>query len=778
MVKHSLTTAAYLILLATIGTGQSADMKKYVNPNIGTAHSRWFFYTPASLPFGMAKLAPTTDGHYGNASGWEAVGYDERHTSIEGFANLHEFQIAGFKLMPTTGELVTVPGKLEAPDTGYRSRFDKKSEQAAPGYYKVKLKDYNVTAELTATPRVGFHRYTFPATEQSHILFDIGNKLGESGEIQDALVRFNGTNEVTGYVITEPYYVTRYQPGAVVPLYFCATVSRQPKAYGSFNGKRIRPNAKEAKGLGAGMYLRYATRENEHITVKMGLSYTSIENARLNLQTEASGINFDQALAKAYRAWDTELTKITVEGGTERDKVKLYTALFHVLLGRGVVNDVNGDYPKNDGSVGRLPLDQDGRPEFSFYNTDAVWGAFWNLTQVWTLVWPDYLNDFVRTHLQVYRDAGWLGDGLANSKYVSGVGTNFVSLVIAAAYNSGIRNYDVDIAYEAVLKDNLECQDRKRGAGKFDLKPFLEKGFIPYCEESKRDDVASNFAVSRTLEYCFSSYAAAQMAKAMGKERDFHRLMELSDQWKYVYDETLDLVRPRDINRKFIQNFDPTQPWRGFQEGNANSYTFYVPHDIGGLTQKMGKQEFNDRLEKVFEASASVTFCGGKENINAFSGLRFAYNHGNQPCLHMPFLFNLSGRPELSQYWSRRICSEFYGTDGIHGYGYGQDEDQGQLSGWYVMAALGLFDVKGLCEVNPSLHIGSPVFNKITLQLNPDYSSGKTVVISAKNNSPENYYVQQAKVNGRLRDELSVSVAELWEGAVIELDMGPQPAEM
>jgi predicted alpha-1,2-mannosidase len=248
--------------------------------------------------------------------------------------------------------------------------------------------------------------------------------------------------------------------------------------------------------------------------------------------------------------------------------------------------------------------------------------------------------------------------------------------------------------------------------------------------------------------------------------------MQLSDQWKYIYDEELDLVRPRDENREFIDNFDPTQPWRGFQEGNANSYTFYVPHDVDGLLEKMGTEEFNNRLDKVFEASSNVAFCGGKDNINAFSELRFAYNHGNQPCLHMPFLFNFSGKPKLTQYWSRRICNEFYGTDGIHGYGYGQDEDQGQLSGWYVMAAMGLFDVKGLCEVNPSFQLGSPVFDKITLQLNPEYSSGKTVIINAKNNGPENFYIQSAKLNGKTREKLSISVEELLQGAVIDLKMG------
>jgi predicted alpha-1,2-mannosidase len=639
------------------------------------------------------------------------------------------------------------------------------------------LKDYNIKAELTATKRVGFHRYTFPKSEQSHILFDIGNKLGESGKIKDAYVYFNGNNEISGYVITEPYYVTKYQAGAEVPLYFYAKVSRKPERFGVFNGNKIVENKKETGGLGAGIYLSYTTKENESIDVKIGLSYTSVDNAKLNFKTEAEGVTFEQALIQAQNAWDAEFSKIQVEGGTEGDKIKFYTAMHHVLLGRGIANDVNGAYPKNDGTVGQLPLDENGKPEFNFFNTDAVWGTFWNLTQIWTLVWPEYLNDFIRTHLQVYKDAGWLGDGLANSKYVSGVGTNFVSFLIAAAYNSGIRNYDIDLAYEAVLKDNLEYHNRKRGAGKMDLKPFIKDGYIPYSEDNRIDSTASSFAVSRSLEYCFSSYAAAQMAKAMGKFDDYRQLMKLSAQWEYIYDEELNLVRPRDKDRKFIDNFDPTEPWRGFQEGNANSYTFYVPHDVDGLLQKMGKEEFNQRLNQVFEASSEVIFCGGKDNIDAFSGLRFAYNHGNQPCLHMPFLFNFSGRPDLTQYWSRRICNEFYGTDGIHGYGYGQDEDQGQLSGWYIMAAMGLFDVKGMCEVEPTLQFGSPVFEKITLQLNPDYWSGKTIVINAENNKAENFYIQSAMVNGKKWIDFKIPLSELLKGGRLELKMGAEPNE-
>jgi predicted alpha-1,2-mannosidase len=399
-----------------------------------------------------------------------------------------------------------------------------------------------------------------------------------------------------------------------------------------------------------------------------------------------------------------------------------------------------------------------------------MWGAFWNLTQLWTLVWPEYLNDFVQTHLQVYRDAGWLGDGLANSRYVSGVGTNFVGLVIAGAYSSGIRNYDVELAYEAVLKDNLEYHNRARGAGKIDIKPFINKGYIPFAN-GQEDSIASGFSVSRSLEYCFSSYAAAQMAKSLGKTEDYKKLMALSDNWRNLFDEELGVVRPRGLDGNFIDEFDPTQPWRGFQEGNANSYTFYVPHNPVGLIEKLGHNEFNERLEQVFISAQKNAFCGGAENIDAFSGLRFAYNHGNQPCLHMSWLFNYSGKPWLTQHWTRTICNEFYGTDGVHGYGYGQDEDQGQLSGWYIMAALGLFDVQGLTEQDAAFQLGSPVFNQINIEL----GNGKQLTISATNNSSENRYVQKATFNNKNISESWIYRDDILNGGKLKFEMDSVP---
>lgn len=767
-----------IIMGCSTSTSSTKALVDYVDPNIGTAHCRWFFYTPAAIPFGMAKLAPSTDAHLGNPGGWQAVGYDFRHTSIEGFANFHEFQVGGVVFAPTVGELQTVPGELENPDGGYRSRFDKKDEVAAPGYYSVLLKDYGVKAELTAMKRVGFHRYTYPKTELANLIFDIGNKQGESGEVKDAEVQYFEDGRVEGYVITSPVYVNIYQKGADVRMYFSAVLNKKPVQVGTFVKDVVNPGKHQEKGPGAGLYMTFSTEEQEAVEVKVGLSYTSIENARFNRETEAADVTFDQAKKNATDVWNESLSRIYVEGGKETDKVKFYTGLFHALLGRGLASDANGYYPKNNGTVGRIALDEEGNPVHQHYNTDAIWGGFWNLTQLWSLAYPEYYSDWIKSQLLVYQDAGWLGDGIACSKYVSGVGTNFTSLAIAAAYNCGIRDFDVQQGYETALKNEVEWRGRLEGAGKMDVRQFVERGYSPY---EKRFDMVtreegSGFGASHTMEYSFSSFAVSQFAKHLGKEDDYKLLSNLSNGWKNLYDPETRLIRPKDTKGNFLEDFNPLAPWKGFQEGNAVQYTFYVPHQIDELVDLVGQETFNNRLDSIFLLSQKNIFGGGKE-VDAFAGLKTVYNHGNQPNLHISWLFNFSGKPYLSQKWVRAILDEFYGLEGIHGYGYGQDEDQGQLGAWYVMSALGLFDVKGLTEIDPKFQIGAPLFDKVTVRLNKDYYPGEKFVIEAKKQAVGDCYLQDISLNNRPQDTVQLPFSEVVKGGKLVLGLGASPNE-
>lgn len=767
--------SAALIALALAGCStRRQDVSKYVDPNIGTAHSRWFFYTPAAVPYGMAKLAPSTNGHYGNPSGWEAVGYDTRQNSIEGFVHFHEWQVGGVSYMPTTGKLITKPGDLERKEAGYRSNFDRKDQVAEPGYYKVLLGDYNITAELTATKRVGFQRYTFPKNEQSHIILDIGNKQGESDIVTDASIAMLDDTHFEGFVSTYPKYVKIYDPQGKVNMYFYGELSKKPASITAFTEENISEGQHNANGKGAGLALNYQTSDGETIEVKTGLSYTSNANARANFSAEAAGLTFDKARAAAQTTWEQELGKIAVQDTSLTNKTKFYTGLFHALLGRGIASDVNGDYPKHAGQIGHLPTQANGQMKAEFINTDAIWGGFWNLTQLWSLSYPEWYGSFVNTQLQLYKDKGWFGDGVANSEYVSGVGTNFVGLAVAAAYNADIRNYDVDLAYKAVKSNELDHKNRAIGSGKLDTKAFVDYGYVPFFDQTGRDFVTdstgSNFAGSHTLEYSYSAFAAAQMAKAMGKSTDYSQLIKLSNGWRYIFNPKNKLMHPKRANGTFIEKFDPYQPWRGFQEGNAVQYTFYVPHNPAGLIDAIGKDNFNKRLDSIFTVSEKQGFGGGK-TIDAFAGINSIYNHGNQPNLHISWMFNFSGKPWLTQKWTRRIGEEFYGTEPVHGYGYGQDEDQGQLGSWYVINALGLFDVKGFTDARPIIELGSPLFEKATVKL----GNGKTLVIEAKGNSAANMYVQSAEFNGRPLNNCWLYRDELMQGGKLTFVMSAKP---
>ncbi|MBP5397957.1 MAG: GH92 family glycosyl hydrolase [Bacteroidales bacterium] len=780
------TRLILLSLLALAACSAQEDFTAYVNPNIGTVHSRWFVYTPAAVPFGMAKLGASTNGTYGNHDGWEAVGYEDSHTSIDGFPCFHEFQVGGLALMPVRGEVITTPGVLENPDEGWRSRFEKAEEQAEPGYYAVRLGDYDTRVELTATQRVAFQRFRFSEGE-NHLLVNVGTRQGESGAVRDAYAETDGTH-LWGYVVTEPEYVKRYQSGASVSMFFYGDLSLSPRGVRAFHvgdetlaARGDFPATKGAvSGPGAVLCLDYEGAGE--VTVRLGLSYTSVENAQVNFERETGasagryGLNFDTARSRAHALWRNELGKIAVYGGSEESRIKFYTGLYHCLLGRGLASDCNGAYPRNDGGIGQIPLDEAGNPIHNHYNTDAIWGGYWNLTPLWALAWPEYYNDWVSSQLLVYRDAGWLGDGIACSRYVSGVGTNMVSIAFAGAYNSGIRQYDVETMYEAARKDNLEWEGRLPGAGKMDVERFVKDGYVPYVDGWVADSRGATFSVSHTLEYGFSAYATAQLARQLGKDADYARLMELSDGWAKVFDDDCKMVRPRVSGGAFIENFSPLESWRGFQEGNAMQYTYFVPQHPDSLIARVGKECFNARLDSIFTEARKSIFGGGK-TAYAFSGLASPYNHGNQPSLHIPWLFNFSGKPSLTQKWTRLICDEFYGTDGEHGYGYGQDEDQGQLGSWYVLAAMGLFDVQGGAPERPTYQLGSPAFDRIVIRLSPMNASGKTLTIRTKGNGPEHYYVQSARFNGQALEQCWLYRDELYKGGVLDLTLSSEPSD-
>ncbi|WP_156121485.1 GH92 family glycosyl hydrolase [Alistipes sp. ZOR0009] len=771
--KVALLAFAAGLLLSSGVMAQDLFPNKYVKPNLGAVHARWFFYTPAALPFGMAKLAPHTNA-YGSPGSWLPCGYDDRHGSIEGFGHFHEFQVGGVVVMPTVGKLKTVPGTVENPELGYRSRFDKKEEHAEPGYYSVFLEDYGIKAEITATTRVGFHRYTFPKTDNAHLIFDIGHKQGESSDVVEAYMAQTGDKTVEGYVITYPEYVKFCQPGGRVKMYFYAEMNKSPKSVGSFVDDKQVVSAKETKGIANGMFLNFDMKEGEQLLMKVGVSYTSIANAKLNLQKEAATLAFDDAKQRAVAEWQKMLGRIEVKGKSEDDKVKFYTGLYHSLLGRGISSDVNGQYPKNDGGVGQIALDKNGVPTHNHHNTDGVWGAFWNLFQLWGLAYPDVYSDYMQSVLDFHKDTGWMHDGEAAGMHSNGVQTNFMGLALAAAYNCGIRDFDIKHAYQAARDNELEYRNRPFGSGKYDLHYFVNNGYVPYKDTTISNGWVFNFGASHTLEFAFSSYAVANMAKALGKKADYKRLINQATFYRNIFDSETRYIRPKLESGEFIKDYNPKEAWKGFQEGNGYQYTWYAPHDIGGLINLVGKDLFNERLDKTFFESQKLEFGGGKQ-VDSFAGIEMLYNQGNQPCLHIAWLYNYSGKPWLTQKWTRTICNEFYGVTPSNGYGYGQDEDQGQLGTWFVLASMGLFDVQGHSAASPSFQIGSPMFDEITIHLHPKYTKGKTLKIVTANNSKDSFYVQDASFNGKSLNSCWIPRNDLMKGGVLRLGMGATP---
>ncbi|RUA09577.1 MAG: glycoside hydrolase family 92 protein, partial [Flavobacteriia bacterium] len=745
----------------------------YVDPQIGSVHGRWFFYTPAALPFGMAKLAPHTNA-YNSKGSWGPTGYDDRHKSIEGFGHFHEFQIGGVVFMPTVGKLQTVPGTLEDPDAGYRSRFDKSSENAEPGYYSVFLQDYQIKAELTATKRVGYHHYTFPETDQAHLIIDIGHKQGESSDVTEAYAGYVNGNEIEGYVVTNPEYVKFCDPGKRVKMYFVARLSKKPVSVLSFVDQ-IQKQGNKTKGVNNGLVLNFSMKKNEVLEIQTGLSYTSIENARLNLNKESKGQTFNMVRKEAKQQWNKKLSRMRVSGGKKEDRIKFYTGLYHALLGRGLANDVNGSYPVVDGKTGQIPLDENGIPKYNHFNTDGIWGGFWNLSLVWALAYPDYFTQYVQSNIDFYKDRGWLHDGTAAGVYTNGVQTNFQGLLLASAYNVGIRDFDVETSYKAALKNEVEYHGRNLGNGKYDLSYFVKDKYVPYKDTTISNGWVYNFGASHTLEYSFSSYAVAQMARSLGKKADYKKLIQQAGYYKNIFDPETKYIRPKTEDGKFIKDFDPMKAWDGFQEGNAFQYTWYVPHDPIALIGLIGKDLFNKRLETMFDDAQRSMFGGGSEEIHSFSGVEKLYNHGNQPCLHDAWLFNYSGKPWLTQKWTRTICDEFYGTEPLHGYGVGQDEDQGQLGAWYVMVSMGLFDVQGHASSRPSFQFGSPLFDKIIIRLDQKYYKGKQLVLEVKNQSQENPYIQSVSWNGKPVKNSWIYRDLLMQGGTLTFVMGSKP---
>jgi predicted alpha-1,2-mannosidase len=747
----SLSIVLALGLMAGTTSGVLAAEQKqpadYVDPMLGTASSRWMLYPGPSMPFGMVKLSPDNQRQT-----WKA-GYEYTIENIAGFSHLHSWTMGGLLTMPTTGPLKIEPGSEKDPDAGYRSRFRHETETASPGYYAVTLDDYKIRAELTCTTRAGFQRYTFPKAAQARILFDLLTPTEYGYTVLDAHVRKVSDTEIEGSC--------HELSGAKFnefTLHFVARVSKPFRSMGGWVGKNILQDVGKISGSGdMGVFLNYATTDGEVIELQTGISLVSIEQARLNLDTEMGpfGWDFDAVRAHARKTWNDLLSKIEVRGGAATDLMKFYTNMYRSYCARTIWSDVNGKYVDMYEKVQQLP-----DPNSPVYGCDAFWNTFWNLNQLWTLVTPDVANKWVKSLLEINDKGGWLPKGPTGIEYSSIMVAEHEIALIVSAYQKGIRNFDAEKAYAAMKHVQTEPGRPHEGGGHVgnrQLASYMKLGYVP----------VEKGPVSNTLEYAYDDWCVAQMAKALGKQDDWRYFMKRAGNYKNVFDPSVGYMRQKHQDGKWVAEFSPFSG-RGFVEGNAWQYTYFAPHDVAGLVKLLGKEEFNRRLNDGMQKSRASNFNATRDQF-----AQYPVNHGNQPNMEAAWLFNFSGEPWLTQKWSREIMERYYGTGPIDG--YPGDEDQGQMGAWYVMSAMGLFEMNGGCATRPTYEIGSPIFDRIVIHLDKRYYPGGQFVIEAKNNSKKNVYIQSAMLNGKPLNKPWFYHSELVKGGSLVLQMGPEP---
>jgi predicted alpha-1,2-mannosidase len=755
---------SFLILFAvnsctkkTEQTNQAKQPVDLVYPQLDTENSRWFFFSSACRPFGMVNLSPDNqiDGAWGS-------GYRYNTDTIKGFSHIHAWQLSGLSVMPV---IVSAENSNNI-FTDFYSKFSHQTEIIAPGYHCVELDRYQIKAELTSTKRVGFHRYFFPEKNPAAILFNLNTMLGPCANI-------NGTLEKTG-------------DSELAGKLDCAPTSRRPKPFTVFF--KIEMNV-PVKSIGfdaeTGNYLVQLENQGKEVLMKAALSYTSIENAGINMQAELPGWDFDKVVSNSKEEWNSLLSRIKIEGGTESQQSRFYTDLWHALQGRRIISDSNGAYPDNTGetfSVGQLPLDENGKPKFNQYNSDSFWGAQWTINTLWGIAYPEIYEEFVHSMMQYYKDGGLVPRGPSGGNYTFVMTGASSTPFIVSAIQKGIVKNDLEEIYQALKKNHMPggimekagYEHKTNLGGGF--KYYLEKGYVPHPNPEGKFGIHQDGA-SLTMEYAYQDWTLAQLAKKLGHDNDAEYFLARSKNYANVFDKETGWMKPKNVEGKWREDFDPYQYENGFNESNGAQSTWFVPHDLPGLADLMGgKEAAAEKLNTQFETAEALSFTSGtshaKEQHPEYK--RIPINYGNQPSMQTAFVFNQLGRPDLTQYWSRKVVEKaFSGLSPATG--YNGDEDQGLMGSLSVLLKLGLFQMNGGTEENPQYQTGSPIFDKVVIDLNPAYYPGKEFIIEAIGNSAENVYVDSVLLNNKPTQGNWIDHSDLVNGGKLTLKMKQNP---
>lgn len=762
----------FILMSTTISFAQKTKVQPVdlVYPLLDAANSRWFFFNSATRPFGMVNLSPD------NAidSDWNA-GYRYEKDSIKCFSHVHCWQLSGIPVMPTTGDFKGHLGSNQ-----YGSKFSHENEIIKAGYHKVVLDAYGITAELTSTTRVGFHKYTFPKSAQSQILFDFSTFLGPS-DTQKGFVKKVSNQEIEGYAIMAP---TVRRPKTLTVFF----VAQFDKPFDSLKGWRkgqLEDINKTIEGEKVGAYINFSTQTGEVRKMKVAISYVSEEQARLNLISELSHWDFEKAVKESREDWNKWLSRIEVEGGTTIEKRRFYTDLWHALQGRRIISDENGKYSDMTGAerrIGQIPLDEKGKPKYNHHNSDSFWGAQWTINTLWHLVYPEVTESFVNSMVMMYQDGGLIPRGPAGGNYTYVMTGAATTPFIVSAYLKGIKGFDIEKAYEGLRKNHFPGgmmskagyeHNTFKGGG---IEYYMERGYVPH-PLSKIKYGFHQDGSTQTLEYAYQDYSLAQMAKKLGKNDDYALFMKRATTYKNIWNADIGWMWNRNLDGKWAEPVDILRYDNGWEEGNAAQFTWFVPHDVQGLINLMGSREaFTTKLNSSFEKAQKHDFVSGKSHDKeTLEELRRVYiNYGNQPSIQTAFLFNYSGSPWLTQYWSRQVIDKVY-SDLSPQFGYSGDEDQGLMGSLSVLMKSGIFSTNGGTSSEPYYEISSPIFNKITFNLNQKYYSGGKFVVEAKNNSNKNFYIQSAQLNGQSLNKPWILHDTVVKGGKLTLIMGDKP---
>lgn len=753
----------FFLLLSGCIHGEPAGLSKYVNPFIGaststklagTYHGLGKTFPGAAYPFGMVQVSPQTVTGGDNGSG-----YSDEHRTIEGFAFTQMSgvgwygDLGNFMTMPTSGKLRLIAGKEDGTMAGYRSAYDKASEQASAGYYCTTLTDYGIKVEATASAHCGVLRFTYPAHAHSRIQIDLARRVGGTSTLQ--YIKVKDEHTVCGWMKCPPEGGGwgNGSGNADYTVYFYAVFSKPLDDYGFWSAdipdtwqrkrqdvtsdayqQRISQapvirDAREIKGKHLGFFTEFATRNDEAVTMKVGISFVDMQGAENNYRQEVSAKDFDSVRQEAEESWNRELSRIRIKGGGRDEKTVFYTALYHTMIDPRIVSDVDGRYAGADGRVHR-------DTSFTKRTIFSGWDVFRSQFPLQTVINPRMVDDEINSLVSVAEQSGrayyprW---ELLNAYSGCMIGNPAIS-VLADAYVKGIRGYDAEKAYAYAVNTaetfgNDSC------------------GYTP-------------LNVSKTLEYAYFDWCLSRLAEALGHNDDAGVYGKRAQDYRNTFDREVGWFNLRRADGRF-------EPWAdslrirehyGCVESNLYQQGWFVPHDILGMVELMGGKE------KVL-ADLSAFFEKAPENLrwNQY------YNHANEPVHLVPFLFNRLGCPWLTQKWTRHICSNAYknSVEGLVG-----NEDVGQMSAWYVLAEIGIHPS---CPGSARYEITSPVFDEVRINLDPSYFKGGSFVIKALNNSGKNRYIQKARLNGRPYNKCYIDFEDIASGGVLELFMGDTP---